>query len=107
MRQSPIHLSGVVTDSEGKALGDVWIQHASLKYPSDKTDAQGRFDFRTQAPAIVFRKDGFTGSYYRVQRDDTLQIRLGAARRFPACQSSSACVSLQGLSTFCLHGVRG
>jgi len=71
MRQSPVHLSGVVTDSEGKALGDVSIHHASLKYPSDKTDPQGRFDIRTQAPTIVFRKDGFTGSYYRVQRVTT------------------------------------
>jgi hypothetical protein len=108
MLQSPVHLSGIVTDTDGKALADVSIQHASLKYPSGKTDAQGRFDFRTQAPAIVFRQNGFNGSYYRVQGDETLQIKLEPARQFPACRSSSDCVSLKGWpSRFCCQRVHG
>jgi len=108
MLQSPVYLSGVVTNTDGKALADVWIQHASLKYPSGKTDAQGQFDITTQAPAIVFRKDGFNGSYYRVQRDDTLQIKLEPARLFLACRSSADCVSLKGWpSRFCFQRVRG
>jgi len=86
----------------------VWIQHASLKYPSGKTDAQGRFDFRTQAPAIVFRKDGFSGSYHRVQGDETLAIQLAPAGQFRMCQSSSDCVSLKGWpSRFCFQKVHG
>ncbi len=108
MRQSPIHLSGVVTDSEGKALGDVWIQHALLKDQPGETDGQGRFDIRTQAPAIVFRKNGFNGSYYRVQGDETLQIKLEPARPIRACKSSSECVSLKAfLGTFCFQRVQG
>jgi hypothetical protein len=108
MLQSPVHLSGIVTDTDGKALADVSIQHALLKDQQGKTDGQGRFDIRTQAPAIVFRKDGFTGNHYRVQRDDTLQIKLEPARQFPACRSSSDCVSLKGWpSRFCFQRVHG
>lgn len=108
MLQSPVHLSGLVTDADGRSLADVWIQHASLKDLSGKTDAQGRFDIRTQAPAIVFLKDGFNGSYYRVQHDDTLEIKLEPARPFRTCQSSPDCVSLKGWpSRFCFQRVRG
>jgi hypothetical protein len=97
-----------VTDADGRAVADVWIQHTSLKDPSGRTDGRGRFDIRTQAPAIVFRKDGFNGSYYRVQRDDTLEIKLEPARVFQACQSSSECVSLKGWSSrFCFQRARG
>jgi hypothetical protein len=43
-----------------------------------------------------------------VRGDDPLQIQLEPARQFPACQSSSDCVSLKGWpSRFCFQRVRG
>ena len=101
------HLSGVVTDSEGKPLADVWLHHTGLQGQIIKTNAEGRFEIQTRAPAIVFRKDGFKGRNYRIDRNATLEVKLDPAPQLKACPSSASCVSLKVfLSTFCLPRVR-
>jgi hypothetical protein len=103
----PVHLSGIVMDSNGKPLQHVWINHDSLRERTVETDGEGRFDFVTQAPALVFRKAGFDASYYRVERDATLRLKLGSAQRMLECPESSDCVSLKGFtSAFCLPKLR-
>jgi hypothetical protein len=108
MLSEAVHLSGVVRDVGGKPLADVWINHATLDHPALKTNAKGHFDIETRAPAIVFRKDGFSGRYYRVDRNANLEITLERAHPLTACSSSAACMSLKGFaSIFCLPKVRG
>jgi hypothetical protein len=64
---------------------------------------------QTQAPAIVFRKDGFNGKYYRVERDAIIDIKLApVADSLKTCPSFANCLSLHGfMSAFCLPKVRG
>jgi hypothetical protein len=102
------HLSGIVTDIDGKPLADVWIHHTGLQGQITKTNAEGRFEIETRAPAIVFRKDGFKGRYYRVEQDATVEVKIDPAPPLKACPSSASCLSLKGfMSTFCLPKVRG
>jgi len=106
---SPVRLAGVVTGSDGKPLGDVWINHTGAGVENLKTDLDGRFDIECFAPAIVFRKSGFQSKYWRVRADRMLDIVLtGPAPQLKACGKSSRCVSLKGfMSAFCLPKVPG
>jgi len=109
MLPSPVRVSGVVTDSDGKPLSEVSIDHTGVGYV--RSDSSGRFDIQTRAPAIVFRKDGFHSKYLRVTGAEELKIVLsGPAPRFRECGAFSGCISLKGLgfmSTFCLPRVSG
>ena len=109
MLPSPVRLSGVVTDNDGRPLSDVWINHTGVRLENVKTDSQGRFDIGTRAPAIVFRKHGFQSKYCRVSGDRPLAVILTCpARRAKACGAFSNCVSLKGfMSWFCLLKVPG
>lgn len=105
---SPIHLSGIVTDHDGKPLANVWINHTGIQGQIMKTNAEGRFEIQTRAPSIVFRKDGFKGRFCRVERDATVEVKLDPAPQLKACPSSANCLSLKGfMSAFCLPKIRG
>ena len=103
---SEIHLSGVVTDSGGRPLADVWIDHSGT---SGKTDSEGRFDIRTRAPAVVFRSRGFQSKYYRLTGDVTLAVALdGPTSPLQQCGACTNCVPLEGSrGVLCLPRVRG
>lgn len=106
---APIRLSGIVTDTGGNPLPDASIHHAGLVGPAPRTNAEGRFEFDTRAPAIVFRKQGFNPKYVRVQRDATLEVKLEpGSGPWKACPSASRCLFINMLlSEFCLEEVRG
>jgi hypothetical protein len=106
---SPVTLAGVVTDSDGKPLSDVWINHTGRRMENLKTNAYGRFEITIQAPAIVFRKSGFQSRYWRVSEDRNLTIALtGPAPRAKTCRALSGCLALKEfLSQFCLPVVPG
>ena len=106
---SRVTIAGVVTDSDGKPLSDVWINHTGGRMENLKTDSQGRFEITTRAPAIVFRKSGFQSKYWRVSEDHNLTIALaGPAPRARKCRALSGCLGLKEfLSQFCLPVVRG
>jgi len=110
MLPSPVRLAGIVDDNRGQPLGDVWINHTGVRIENIRTDAQGHFDIKTRAPAIVFRKDGFESKYLRVSGEALgLAITLEpSTNRARACTSSSRCISLKGfMSWFCLPKVKG
>ncbi len=106
---SPIHLTGIVTDIDGKPLVDAWVDHTGIARQWVRTNAEGRFEIQTRAPAIVFRKNGFNSRYYRVERDAAVEIQLESdSGSLHACATSANCLSLKWfLSTFCLPKVRG
>lgn len=108
---SPIRLSGIVTDAAGQPLSQVSINHALLSLASSKTDALGRFEIETRAPAIVFRKAGFQGKYLRIANDfkNPLTIVLsGPAPPMKPCTASSRCAGLRFFgSAFCLPRIHG
>ena len=106
---SPVRLSGVVMDKDGRPISDVWINHTGVRIENVKTDSHGRFDIETRAPAVVFRKDGFQSKYWRVSGDGSLAVVLtGPAPRAKACRAFSSCATLKGfMSAFCLPKVSG
>jgi hypothetical protein len=109
MLPSPVRLVGIVTDNSGVPLSDVWINHTGDRFKEVSSDPQGRFDFQTSAPAIVFRKRGFQSKYHRVDRSATISIQLEARQpALPLCTRHSGCLSLQGFGgAFCLTKVSG
>jgi hypothetical protein len=108
MLPSAVRLSGVVTDSGGRPLSDVWVLHAGNEVRNMTTDSQGRFDIRTRAPAVVFRKPGFQSQYLRVGGDREVAISLaGPAAPMKECEAPSKLVSLGGGSVFCLPRIPG
>jgi hypothetical protein len=109
MLPSPVRLTGVVRDNEGKALPGVWINHTGVRVENVKTDSQGRFDIQNWGPAIVFRKEGYQSKYWPVSGDREMAIALsGPAPRLKPCAAFSRCLGLSGfMSVFCLPKVRG
>src|SRR5262245_30836714 len=109
MLPSPVTLSGVVKDDSGAPISEVSIDHAGSGIA--KTDAQGRFEISTRAPAVVFRKSGFQSRYLHVEKDQSfgLSIRLdGPAPQAPECGRQSRCSSLDYFgSAFCLPKLPG
>lgn len=103
-------LTGRVTDRQGNPLAEVHIDHTGVtRPPFPVTDAQGRFAVETRASAVVFRKNGFEGQYYPLERDAiAVELKLQAARPAKACSPGRSCLSVEGLlPTFCLPRVRG
>lgn len=103
-------LTGRVTDTRGTPLADVRIDHTGLtRPPFPMTDAQGRFAVETRASAVVFRKEGFEGRYFPLERDAVvIEVTLKPASPAKPCSLSADCVSLGGFSArFCLPRVRG
>lgn len=106
---APVHLSGIVTDPDGKPLPETWIQHTGIKGQAVMTNAEGRFDVQIEVPAIVFRRKGFNGRYYRVTGDADIEIQLEPiSRGLEACSPFANCARLDGFETvFCFPKVRG
>ncbi len=108
MLPSPIRLSGVVTDTLGKPIPGVWINHTGSRFENITTDRAGRFDIETGAPAVVFRGDGFQSRYWKVNQSGAITIALAPAPRAKACGQPSRCMSLEGFhACFCLPRIRG
>jgi hypothetical protein len=106
MLPSRVTLAGIVLDSDGEPLAEVWIDHTGLPIENARTDLQGRFVLQTRAPAVVFRKDGFESKYLRVTQNRNLLITLGPASRMKECEAFLKCVPLKGfMASFCLPKV--
>ncbi|MBI2681318.1 MAG: carboxypeptidase regulatory-like domain-containing protein [Candidatus Solibacter usitatus] len=110
MLPKAVRISGVVTDSDGKPLSQVWIDHTGAGVETVRTDTQGRFDIETRAPAVVFRAyRGYQSKYWRVSENRNLTVTLtGPVPRMNECRASWGFVSLNGsMSRFCFPKVRG
>ncbi len=106
---TPVFLSGTVVDENGTPVPDVWVAHAGDGNEHLKTDRLGQFRFRTQVPAVVFRKDGFAGAHYRVQEAHQINVKLKRTiGSLPACNSTSECNSIARWdSVFCFPNIPG
>ena len=106
---NPVRLAGVAMDVDGKPLPDVLISHIGPRGQMSKTNEEGRFEVLTRAPAVVFRKSGFTSWYQRVEQAGPIEVRLEPVRQsLAACASPARCTALRGFpSSFCLPRVRG
>jgi hypothetical protein len=104
---TPVSLSGTVVDENGRPIPDVWVAHAGVGYEQLKTDQLGRFRLRTQVPAVIFRKEGFVGEYYRLQQTAHVNVKLRrTSRALPACAATSQCNSLARWdSVFCFPNI--
>ena len=111
MLPSPIRLSGVVTDNEGRPLSDVRIDHTGARSGTVRTDLQGNFDIETRAPAVVFRKNVFQSQYLRVDSGEKTALAITLAGPAPfakECGPRPSCSSLRYFgSAFCLPKIHG
>src|SRR5215469_10219490 len=74
LRPEAIRLEGVVVDRDGKPIPGVHVDHHGNLRQTVSTDADGRFDFQTKAPAIVLRKEGYRSQFMRTS--GTVQTRI-------------------------------
>ena len=103
---SEIHLSGIVTTSDGKPIPGARIDHSGT---AATTDSEGKFDLHTRAPAVVFRADGYQSKHFRLDADAALTVALtGPAPEFRRCGACTECTTLGSLaSALCLPAVKG
>jgi hypothetical protein len=93
------HIVGVVVDPEGKSIPEAPIDHTNDRRQLHQTDANGRFELDTQAPAIVIRKAGFQSELVRTQDATEIRVtlrKLTGARSFPACAATGQFEGIDG-----------
>jgi hypothetical protein len=107
--RTPAHLDGTVVDSQGRAINGVRISNLEIDGHVQRwveVGADGRFQFHTRAPAVVFRKKGYQSKLVHIE-NKRIRIVMSAAGeppRLPMCAANAACVS-NGM--FCLPKVEG
>lgn len=89
LRPEAIRLEAVVVGRDGKPIPGVRVDHHGNLRQTVLTDADGRFELQTKAPAIVLRKDGYHSLYAHVWG--------GAGQNCP--RSSGVSGSAKGLSS--------
>lgn len=94
-----VHVVGVVVDSEGEPIAKARIDHSN-DYPKGlETDADGRFELVTRAPAVVVRKQGYRSQAARTQDAKELRIALegsGEGSSYPVCLKNRSYVGIKG-----------
>ena len=83
------HIEGVVVDQEGKLVVEASIGHPNDFWQANQTDAAGRFEVDTRAPALVVRKAGFRSELVWTQ--DGAEVRVTLQRlseAFPICSNT-------------------
>jgi hypothetical protein len=94
----PRHFAGRVSDTAGSPVPGARIDHTSDHLHAYQTDAAGRFDVDTRAPAVVIRKAGFQSVWVRTQNAPiriTLQ-RVSQVRAFPVCSPTGRYEGIEG-----------
>jgi hypothetical protein len=93
------HISGVVVDAQGKPVADASLDHTNDNRHAYQTDAAGRFQLDTRAPAVVIRKPGYQSALVRTQGPDELRITLQQSdrpRAFPTCSNTGRYLGMEG-----------
>jgi hypothetical protein len=103
------HVSGVVSDSSGRPISGASIQHLGRTILDGTTDSTGHFEFSTQVPAFVIRKNDYESAFVRTENAHSIQITLKQSEaRIPACSSKNVCTSVSGWGTvFCFPSIKG
>jgi hypothetical protein len=88
---SLVHIAGFVVDLSGNPVQGAAIVHAGPTAPI--TDAEGRFEVDTSAPAFVIRKSGFRSEFVRINSANVPRItiqKLKETMTFPTCSGAAA-----------------
>lgn len=72
----PTCVTGLVSDTNGRAIEGVRVNHTGKPPMSYLTDHNGRFELCTTAPAIVFRKVGFRSQRAQVAEKGSWKVVL-------------------------------
>ncbi|HEY3740045.1 MAG TPA: carboxypeptidase-like regulatory domain-containing protein [Bryobacteraceae bacterium] len=92
-------IAGRVVDMDGGPIKDADIAHTGSR-AAIKTDAEGRFQITTNAPAIVIRKPGFRSAFLRTKdgSSDPEQrfVLKPVERSLPICSEKGKYISLEG-----------
>ncbi len=86
----PLHLDGVVVDTNGKPIVEASIDHTGNPQAYYKTDGNGRFAITTRGPIIVVRKLGFQSQRLRVRGGTQLRVTLQKSseeQSLPLCEN--------------------
>jgi hypothetical protein len=105
---SLVHITGFVVDVSGNPVQGAAIVHAGPTAPI--TDAEGRFEVDTSAPAFVVRKLGFRSEFVRLNSANVPRItfqKIKETMTFPTC-SGGGLIGIEGFqSEFHFHKARG
>src|SRR5580658_5741550 len=103
-----VHITGFVVDLSGNPVSGAAIVHAGPTMPV--TDAEGRFELDTFAPAFVVRKSGFRSEFVRINSANVPRVtiqKLNETLTFPTC-SGGGLIGIKGFQAqFRFHKVRG
>jgi hypothetical protein len=103
-----VHITGFVVDLSGNPVPGAAIVHAGRTMPV--TDAEGRFEVDTNAPAFVVRKSGFRSEFVRINSANVPRVtiqKLNETLTFPTC-SGGGLIGIKGFQAqFRFHKVRG
>jgi len=101
-------ISGVVVDTSGKPLVGFRVDHRGFGWY--EAGADGKFQFDTRAPAVVFRKPGYNSYYLRTASASEVRVVLEQAVSHggPAgCPNNAMCASIGSWGRrFCLPLLR-
>lgn len=102
-------ISGTVLDPDGKPIAGARIQHSNIRSATVQTDAAGKFELQTPAPALVIRKAGYRSQWLRTTDSPTVQIILQpSGLQIRACPRTEPCESITGWGAeFCFPRVPG
>jgi hypothetical protein len=97
---------GQVVSETGQPLAGVRIDHYGASYSNIRTNGQGEFEVRTNAPVIVLRKAGFAAIRVRTDQEQKMPIVMTtAALSAPRC--SRVCDPGLRNSSLCFPLVKG
>lgn len=83
-------ITGIVSGVDGKPIGEARIEHSDSGRETIQTDAKGKFNFYTRAPAVVLRKVGYRSRWLRTADISDTPIILQPADsnlQIPACRN--------------------
>jgi hypothetical protein len=104
-------IRGVVVDGNGRPIPDVSVDHSGSSRQIPVTDAGGKFQLRTTAPALVLRKPGYRGYFIRTETATNVQVvleRTEPPRGITVCSSQGSYESIKGWDArFCFPRIPG
>lgn len=111
LRPEAIKVAAVVVDREGKPIPGVSVDHHGNLRQTVLTNADGRFELQTKAPALVLRKDGYRSHFMQVSATVQARVILDPAESAgtpKGCTTASHCESIEGWGAeFCFPKVAG
>jgi len=98
----PRYIAGGVVDQTGNPIPRVQISYTGSEFAYNETDGEGKFALQTKAPAIVFRKEGFSSAFVRFSAElplSNLRVVLATstgARTLPNCPRGKSLMGTAG-----------